>query len=465
MRLLSLLFLFTFPLAAHPAIMQAEARAPNEQQAKREALAALADSILVNVQSESSSYVEGSGKRQDELRISSRSDVPLIGVDISCLPTGSAVLCEARLDSAKSLTIYTRKLEELRREIGEMDARITRAESNSRYAQLIQLLTLTEQYEKYHAVAQMLGETQFTPPAKTRAAIQEQLRALEEFTPTLDLAAQIVSKGISKEGIYIYPAVPQGSHEVTAFGRVFYDKLAQRLDPVTSPDKASHFLKGEYELLNNSLHLTYRLLDDGGNTMATRVVTLAPSAYKGMQVKPTTVAFDRLLHEGVVLGNDFRAQLNSNRGSENVLFDEGDEVELFVKLSRPGYFYVVGHVVKKGENYSYLLELSEAEGDRRFTRYVNADDVNKWLSIGRFEATAPFGIESLQLISSSDDPISRLPAHPLDHKSDLYVTASDTRVGIAKTRALKHKQSTGDRQYQAEAVLMFTTMPKRATGK
>ena len=111
MRLLSLLFLFTFALAAHPAIMQAEARAPNEQQAKREALAALADSILVNVQSESSSYVEGSGKRQDELRISSRSDVPLIGVDISCLPIGGAVLCEAKLDSAKSLTIYNRKLE------------------------------------------------------------------------------------------------------------------------------------------------------------------------------------------------------------------------------------------------------------------------------------------------------------------------------------------------------------------
>jgi hypothetical protein len=460
MRLLSLLLLFCLPLAAYPAILQAEARASNEQQAKREALAALADSILVNVQSEFSSYVEGNGKRQDELRIRSRSDVPLIGVDLSCLPIGNVVLCEAKLDSAKSLTIYTRKLEELRREIGETDVRTTKANSNKRYAQLIQLLTLTEQYEKYHAVAQMLGETQFTPLAITRAAIQEQLRALEEFTPSLDLAAQIISKGLSSEGIYIYPAVPQGSHEVTAFGRVFYDRLAQRLNPVTSPDKASHFLKGEYELLNNSLYLTYRLLDDRGNTLATRIATLAPAAYKGMQVKPATVEFDRLLHEGVVLGNDFKAQLNSNRGSENVLFDEGEEVELFVKLSRPGYFYVVGHVIKKGENYSYLLELSETEGDRRFTRYVNADDVNKWLSIGRFEATAPFGIESLQLISSSDDPINRLPAHPIDAKNDLYVTASDARVGIAKTRALKHKSSIGDKQYQAEAVLMFTTMPK-----
>ena len=143
-----------------------------------------------------------------------------------------------------------------------------------------------------------------------------------------------------------------------------------------------------------------------------------------------------------------------------MLFDEKDEVELFVKISRPGYFYVVGHVVKKEENFSYLLELSDTERDRRFIRYANADDVNKWLSIGRFEATPPFGIESLQLIASSDDPIDRLPSHPLDKKTELYVTANNAQQGITKTRALKPKRSEADKQYLTEAVLMFTTMPK-----
>jgi hypothetical protein len=162
----------------------------------------------------------------------------------------------------------------------------------------------------------------------------------------------------------------------------------------------------------------------------------------------------------VAVSSDFHSQLTTNRGTENVLFDEKDEVELLVKLNRSGYFYVVGLVDKKSENYSYLLELANADTDRRFVRYVNADDVNKWLSIGKFEASAPFGVESLQLIATSDDPINRLPPHPFDKRTELYLTASSAQKGIAMTRSLKPKRTESDKQYQGETVLMFTTMPK-----
>lgn len=457
--------LLCLPLTAPAATLHAEARAATEQQAKREALAALADSILVNVQSESSSTVEGSGKRQDELRISSRSDIPLIGVEISTVQVGKEVLCEARLDSSKSLVLYSKKLNELLLEIGTLDQRIAKATGNDRYVLLTQALTLIEQYEKYRAVAQLLGETQFTVPPRSRSDTEAQLRALEKSAPSIELAAQVLAQGLKAEAVYIYPAVPRGSHEVTPFGRVMRDRLAQSLTPVESPDKAQTFFKGEYELLDNSIHLIYRLLDSSGNTLETRVAMLAPSAYKGLQVKPATMDFDRLLHEGVAVSSDFRAQITTNRGSEDVLFDEHEEVELMVKLSRPGYFFVVGHVAKKNENYSYLLELEHADNDRCFIRYVNADDVNKWLSIGRFEATAPFGVESIQLMASSDDPINRLPAHPLDKKTELYVTATNAKQGITKTRALKPKRSETDKQYQAETVLMFTTMAKSGAGE
>lgn len=460
--LLALLYL---PLAAPAVTLRAEARAATEAQAKREALAALADSILVNVQSESSSYVEGSGKRLDELRINSRSDIPLIGVEINAMQVGKEVLVEARLDSGKSLALYARKLNELLLEIGTLDGRIAKAAANERYVLLTQTLTVIEQYEKYRAVAQLLGERQFSAPSRSRSDTETQLRELEKSAPSIELAAQLLAKGLKAEAVYIYPAMSYGSHEVTPFGRVMRDRVAQRLTPVDSPEKAQTFFKGEYELLDNSIHLTYRLLDASGNTLETRVATLAPSAYKGLQVKPAAMDFDRLLHEGIAVSSDFRAQLTTNRGSENVLFDEQEEVELMVKLSRPGYFYVVGHVAKKSASYSYLLELENANTDRRFIRYVNADDVNKWLSIGRFEVATPFGVESLQLMASSDDPIGRLPSHPLDNKTELYVTADNARQGITKTRALKPKRSESDKQYQGEAVLMFTTMAKSNKNK
>lgn len=461
MRIFLLFFvLLYFPFEAAAATLKAEARSATEQQAKREALAALADSILVNVQSESSSYVEGSGKRQDEQRITSRSDIPLIGVEIKFEQAGREVVCEARLESGKSLALYAKKLNELLLEISTLDERIGKASGNGRYTLLTQALTVIEQYEKYRAVAQLLGETQFAAAPRSRADTEAQLRILEQSAPSIELAASVLAKGLKAEAVYIYPAVPHGSHEVTSFGRVMRDRLAEKLTSVDSPDKAQTFFKGEYEILDNSVHLTYRLLDTTGNTLETRVTVLAPSAYKDLQVKPATLDFDRLLHEGVVVSSDFHAQLTTNRGSEGVLFDEKDEVELMVKLSRPGYFYVVGHVVKKSENSSYLLELGHADSDRRFIRYVNADEVNKWLSIGRFEVAAPFGVESLQLMASSDDPIDRLPNHPLDNKTELYVTASSAKQGVTNTRALKPKRSEADKQYQAEAVLMFTTMAK-----
>jgi hypothetical protein len=452
------LALLWFPLATHATTLRNEARAATKDEAQRQALADLANSIFVNVQAESSSYVESSGKRLDELSIKSSSDIPLIGADIKCEELGLEVLCKVSLDSGRSLTLYSRKLNELLLEIGTQDARIAKAAGNERYELLMQALTLIEQYDKYRAVAQLLGETQFTAPPRTRSDTEAQLRELEKAAPSIELAAQVLAKGLKALAVYIYPAVPHGSHEVTPFGRVMRDRLAEKMTAVDSPDKAQTFFKGEYEILDNSIHLIYRLLDNKGNTVETRVATLAAAAYKGLQFKPTTLSFDRLLHEGIAVSSDFQAQLTTNRGSEDVLFNDKDEVELLVKLSRPGYFYVVGHVAKKSENYSYLLELGSADNDRRFVRYVNADDVNKWLSIGKFEAASPFGVESIQLIASKDDPLGRLPDHPFDKATELYVVATNAQQGITRTRALKPKRSEADKQYQAETVLMFTTM-------
>lgn len=454
---ISLLYL---PLTTHATTLNAEARAANKDEAQRQAHSDLANSIFVNVQSDSSSHVEGSGKRHDEMTIRSSSDIPLIGADTQCDQAGREWVCKVSLDSGKSVALYRNKLNEFRQEIGTLDERIGKVSGNERYGLLTQVLTVIEQYEKYRAVAQMLGATEIAAPQRTRSDTEAQLRELEKSAPSIEMAAKVLAKGLKAEAVYIYPAVPYNSHEVTPFGRVVRDRLAQDIASVESSDKAQTFFKGEYELLDNGIHLTYRLLDTTGNTLETRVAMLAPSAYQGLQVKPSTLDFDRLLHEGVAVGSDFHTQITTNRGSENVLFEEKEEVELLVKLNRKGYFYVVGHVAKKDENHSYLLELSNDDTDRRFVRFVNADDVNKWLSIGKFEASAPFGVESLQLIATSDDPIGRLPAHPFDKSTELYLTASNARQGITKTRSLKPKRTESDKQYQGETVLMFTTMAK-----
>lgn len=454
------LVLFCLPLTAHAATLNAEARAATKEQAQRQALSDLANSIFVQVQSDSSSDVKDN-KRKDEMHVKSSSDIPLIGADINCDSLGREVVCKVSLDSSKSLALYSKKLNELLAEIGALEPRIAKATGNDRYALLTQALTLVEQYEKYRTVAQQLGETKFTAPPRSRSDTEAQLRELEKATPSMDVAAQVLAKGLKAEAVYIYPPVPHDSSEITPFASILRGYLATRLSSVDSADKAKTFFKGEYDILDDGIHLSYRLLDITGNTLETRVVKLAPAAYQGVQVKPTTMALEKLLNAGLAESSDFRAQLSTRKGSEALLFNEHDEVELLVKLNRPGYFYVVGHVLKASENYSYLVELEEAGNDRRFVRYVGADDVNKWLSIGKFEASAPFGVDSLQLIASQGDPLKKadtLPPYKLDSKTGLHVIAASAQEGITKTRAIIRKKE--EQEYRAVAKLMFTTMAK-----
>lgn len=457
---LFVLALFCLPLSVNAVMLHAEARAGSKDEAQRQALSDLANSIFVNVQSESTSKVEGSGKRHSEMRIKSSSDIPLIGAVINCDQAGAQAICKVSLGSVKSLALYSKKLNELLLEINSLDTRIAKASGEELYSLLTQALTVTEQYEKHRAVAQMLGESQFMPLPRSRADTETQLRALEQSVPTLELAAQLLTRGLKAEAVYIYPPVPHGSSEVTPFASVLRDHLATKLSTVNSAEKARTFFKGEYEILDSGIHLSYRLLDIDNNTLDTRIAKLAPSAYKDLQVKPTTVSFEKLQSEGLAVGGDFRAQLSTQRGSEALLFNEHDEIELRVKLNRPGYFYVVGYVLKKTENYSYLVALEEADSARRFVRFVSPDDVNKWLSIGKFEATAPFGVDSLQLIASKTDPLKKanaLPSAQLDSKTGLYVIAKSANEGATKTRGIMLKK---DDEYKAEAKLMFTTMAK-----
>ena len=110
----------------------------------------------------------------------------------------------------------------------------------------------------------------------------------------------------------------------------------------------------------------------------------------------------------------------------------------------------------------YVYFTGQIRGGRKFIRYVNIDDVNKWISLGRFEIVAPFGVESLQLIASSKDLIDRLPSCGYDNETQLYVVSRDPSKAVLNTRAIKKKIS--KKVKSAEAVLLFTTMKKYNLG-
>jgi hypothetical protein len=294
----------------------------------------------------------------------------------------------------------------------------------------------------------------------TSAELETRLRALESAIESVNLAGELVAKSLVSQRVYVHPPVPVGSHEVTPFGRHMRDILASQLQTVELPNQAQSELKSEYEVGPSGMRMSFRQVDAMGTVQATRLIHLRPSAYQAWSVQPTTLDFDRLLHQGLALNTDFKVQWATSKGANSLLFQRGEEIDVMVKLNKPGYLYIVGHVLHGKSPYSYLLEIGHGQQGRRFIQFVNADDVNKWISLGTFEASAPFGVESLQLMASHDDPVSQLPAFKWDPSIGFYRLTGNAAQVVAQTRALKPKRTETNTQYHYEAVLMFTTMDR-----
>ncbi|KPK46349.1 MAG: hypothetical protein AMK74_00510 [Nitrospira bacterium SM23_35] len=440
------------------------------EEAKKAALSDLSSAIQVEVQSSFESMVKEVNQKVEEFTqnvITLKSELPILGAEYEFRKGRHGQNSTAILDSDNVLKLYGAKIVEIKQNMKTYQALIDKSISRSEKYQLYtELLTYLKQYYKYKTVAILLGSKGIPEIDVTEVEIKNQLRRLREKIDDLNMAAKLIAEAVAdRDRIYIYPPTTRDSHEITQFADVVKRRLSVYLKTVQDPRDASFFMKGGYSILDDGkggIELTYYLLDNGFNTLKTNVTTLLPESYSGYEVKPKTLSFDKLLYEGFAVSNEFKIDITTNSGRENLLFKEGEEAEFLVKMNNPGYFYIVGHVVKPGdEEYSYLVDFDDTgqiRGGRKFIRYVNIDDVNKWIGLGRFEIVAPFGVESLQVIASSNDLIDRLPSHGYDDETQLYVVSRDPNKAVMNTRAIKKKISKEVKS--AETVLLFTTMKK-----
>ena len=467
MKIKQLSGIFLFPLmlfSSHvfAAEISGEGYGKTLEQARKQALAALSEAISVEIKSEFSSLETHKGLESSQSQIRARSNLPIIGANIDTFKKSTEYYCQAKL-SSNQLKFYRTKINQLLHNISQSKTKLKDKKLNrqQKYALLTDILTQLDQLSKYQTVAYALGDSKTATPSLTSVAVQSELISLGTEADNLDFAADLLTQKLNQKRVMVSPATVEGSHEITAVSRALRDKLAARLNTTDQHDSALYFFKGFYEILKQGLHVTYQLTDAKGNTKASRTVKLKPSAYKDYAYQPRTTEFDRLLHQGIVVSNDFKVSINTNRGNENLLFTEDEEVELFVKLNRAGYFYIVSHVKKDTEQESYLLELSEAPSPRKFIQYVNADDANRWISLGQFVVSKPFGIESLQIIASNQDLVGKLPPFRYENKNELYmVYDGEPGEAVIRTRGLRPKKSKSKNVASAEAVLMMTTFTK-----
>lgn len=427
------------------------------QEARKNALAALSESLYVDIKADYESETASNGYNNATLKVHTSSDLPLLGVDYTVVDKKKDFYCTATLESSRVLPLYQSELQKLRVSINSLNAkRKSASNASDKYRVLNELLGNILQFEKLESVSMMLGG-KIEQSSTDAASIRSEILGIESISPTLDIAADVLTRNLPQGEYMVQAPLPAGSNQVTAFSRVMRDKVMDHIHSVSQRHEYTSFLKGRYEIQKQGIVVSYQAVDYKGETLASRVVKISPGAYQGLGYKPDSVNFEKLLNDGYVRSNDFRADLNTNQGSQSLLFQPGQTIELFARLNEPGYFYIVSHNISTEQ--SYLLELNDASGKRAFIRYVNADDANRWLSLGQFEVSPPYGTENLQMIASSQDLINKLPVTALDESTGLYIIqAKNVEDAVIKTRGLTpvHKKSVRS----AETTLSFTTMAK-----
>ncbi|EDZ63857.1 hypothetical protein SMGD1_1835 [Sulfurimonas gotlandica GD1] len=432
--------------------------AQTNKEAKKEALADLSQVIKSEVRSNfESTTTDESSKAKSNIKISS--NLPILGADFTFIDRALEVEASVKLTPLKVNKLYMKKLQNLNAEINSLLKELQSSKSSSLKLKLYEdIFSLLNEYDRYESVAIILGAELEKRPAITKAKVKAELAKLNSNIDSITIACGILEKNFQEEKIFVYPPLLQNNTTVAEFGSVFHKELKSKLKTAKTPKDALYLLIGEYTLTKNAMVLNYELLSTQTNEVVkSKTINIHPEAYKDLIIKPKGVDFDALLNAGVINSSDLKVSLNSNRGSENLLFNKGEEIELFVKLNKMGYFYIIGYTQTREAKFSYLLELGEGSGNSKFVKFINADDASRWISLGAFTVEPPFGVESIQVIASNQK-ISSLPSSKYDEQSGYYIISKDINKALATTRGLKKKVS--QKVEMSEDVMSFTTIKK-----
>ena len=117
---------------------------------------------------------------------------------------------------------------------------------------------------------------------------------------------------------------------------------------------------GSYLITNQGLELLAHLTRSNNQQIEeSRSLFLTKKAYQGLKVEPSQISFEEQLRNNpdLLRKRDFRVSIRSNKGYQDLMFEEGEIIEIYVKVNKPSYFYIVGHIFAGEEPFSCLLKL------------------------------------------------------------------------------------------------------------
>ncbi|PLX69549.1 MAG: hypothetical protein C0603_01080 [Denitrovibrio sp.] len=433
-----------------------------DEEARANAISELSFMIFADVKSTLTTNVSDDPNAPKQI-VSKQTDVtsalPIYGAEFKVEQVGNVFNARVTLSPEISIPLYKSEIDKAVNTInGTYKVLIKEESSSTKYNYVMSALTNFENLQKLKAVLSALGGDYKKYPNVTIDQLNILKRDLTYQSDSMKHVADLFASELKSENVYVYYPMYNGSDEVTPFASVFREMISSSLKSVESIHSADFFIETLYNVSDSGLYLSATLTDKTGKSIAKSVKMLKTDAYKGLDVEPKSISFEKLLKLGLSKSSDFTTRISTSNGKKAMLYKSADAVEIFVKLNKPGYFFIVGHVDKDGQRFSYLVDFYNAKGNRKFIRFIDADEINKWLSIGEFDIVPPFGLETFQMIASLKDPIGLIPANVFDANTELYIVSNDIKKAVVQTRALKKRQENVN--VIAEDILIFSTIEK-----
>lgn len=430
--------------SADEIVLEAKAYALNQSDAKSQAVYILQRNLQNKLYSDvdyCNSVVKGSLMfcNTSEDKILSQIKLPLLAVKFVNLQKKSRHYgVKAILSSSTALSVYRASLKNEKEIIinWNKDLIKTRAFKRSKVSDKDISIQLGRYYQ-LALVASFLGDDSYLQ-TKFKISNNEPVGIARKFSSIDEAVSHVAKLASLSDSIYVFPPRPDNAVEITPFGGDFYQALQHALGTRSAESTMGvDTLSGQYEIKNGDLLLKYQLYSKEFLLKDRVTLTVATEAFNGKRVKPLTSTFDNIFINKQNSDSGFTGEITTHLGQDDLLFRAGDTIKLFVRLSQPGYFYIVGYINRPDEQYSYLLEINESDKDEKFVGYVGPDQVNQIVELGEFSVEAPYGVEYLQLIAANADIKPILPTTEWDEALGYFVLTESKGNAISTVKNVR----------------------------
>lgn len=461
--------------------------------AETNARAQLASTIVVNVQSRVIDKLEEQGKKASQYFSSvtqSSTSLQISGVKTETFKKGRNLHALAYVSKAELIRIYNQKKSTLERQIQSIVAQARQDESAKNIeSAATRYLSLFPLYEELNETLCLLAvaDPDFSPAVGESGIISKAEAAnkidqlLAQTITSVDDAARAVAYQISKQvpssigKVVVSPLTYQDSKMTSSFARylrqalesqmqkyvvwdiaqqakAFSPKSTQITKELVIESGAQNLFEGNYWEQGGQIKIIGRLRDViSGKILASAEVLMDGHLLtdKGLAAKPENfvqaMADQKAFAEDEVISSAIQLEAWTNKGSENLVFTEGETMKIYVRANRACHVRIL---------YTF------ADGSRTLLfndHFIDESKANQVVEIpAEFECAPPFGAE-MMMVCARTAAFPELKTYEKD--GVWYLDEKDAGRAAVATRGFKKKSSTDDIQ-QTEQRLTLTTLSK-----